>query len=155
MNKSIISSRANKKGQAGEDIASKALARIGCLNIREIGTPFKIVNRKYFGGQMWLQGFWKAKVAGDRRAVRRDGISILAETKTITDGNLCWSDFKDHQPGELSEHARYAISLVVWVRGVDEVFILRWPIPNFGPGASISPQMAESLNITNIDKEAL
>lgn len=156
MNKrSRASSKANKKGQAGEGIATNALKRIGCLMVEEIGTPFKVTNRKNFNGQMWLQGFWKAKVAGDRRAVRHDGISILAETKTITDGNLVWSNFKDHQPDKLDEHAQYAISLVVWVRGVDEVFIMRWPLPGFKPGKSITPQAAKLLNITNIDNEVL
>lgn len=156
MNKrSRASSKANKKGQAGEDIATNALKRIGCLMVEEIGTPFKITNRKTFGGRTWLQGFWKAKVAGDRRAVRRDGISILAETKTITEGNLVWSNFKEHQPDKLDEHAQYAISLVVWVKSIDEVFIMRWPIPGFGPKKSITPQAAKLLDITNIDYETV
>jgi len=151
-NRSRISSRANKKGRAGEKIANSALERIGCLMVEEIGTPFKIIGRKVFNGQTWLQGFWKSKVSGDRRCVRQDGISVLVETKMITDRSLRWSDFKEHQPDRLDQHAQYAISLVVWVRDVYEVFILQWPIPGFGPGQGITPERAQELTIDDVNQ---
>lgn len=136
-------------GNAGEQHAASALRRIGVHCVEEIGTPFVITNRKKFGGGTWLQGFFKERVSGDHRGVTAEGISVLAETKTIVGRNLRWSDFKEHQPGRLDEHARYAISLLVWVseRGI---FVMRWPVPGFEPGQSLTVEQAERLTISQI-----
>ena len=140
-------------GRRGEDIAIRALARIGVLMPEEVGTPFRITRRKKSTSQgVWLQGHYKKKVSGDHRVHREDGISILVETKTVRH-NLRLSDFKDHQPGRLDQHANHAISLVVWVHAPDEVFIMNWLdvlSGGFGPGKGITPEQAARLNITDI-----
>lgn len=145
--------KSKKKGNRGEWIAINALKRIGVLMPEEIGTPFVIV-QSY--GKGVYRGFFKAKVSGDVKGHRQDGVAILAEVKTGP--KLLWSTLTkhgEHQAARLDQHAQHAISLVVWVRSADEVFIMRWPIPGFGPRKSISPQAARLLNITNIDYEIL
>ena len=145
-----MSKQDKSAGRRGEDIAIRALARIGVLMPEEVGTPFVIVGRKKSSTGIWIKGFFKKKVSGDHRGHRADGVSILAETKTIKH-NLRLCDFKDHQPGRLTQHAEHAISLVVWVYAPDEVFILQWPIPGLAPRNGISPEQAKTLNVTDID----
>jgi hypothetical protein len=88
-------------------------------------------------------------VSGDHRGILPGGRSVLAETKTILERNLVWSDLRDHQPERLDEHTRWGgLTFLVWVsaRGV---FIMRWPIPGFGPGKGITLEKAEQLDVTD------
>lgn len=130
-------------GKAGEELAKRALERIGVQMVEKIGTPVRIIpGRRPIYGE---------RVSGDHRGVAPGGISVLAETKTIIGHNLVFSDLREHQPGRLSLHADLGgISLLVWVYAADEVFILRWPVPGFEPGTGIAPERARELTIRSL-----
>jgi hypothetical protein len=135
-----------KTGNAGEQHAAGALRRLGILMVEEVGTPFVIISRKPGG---WVKGFWKAKVSGDLRGHTAQGISVLAEVKTAWDRNLHWSDLDTHQPERLSMHAECAISLLVWVHRTG-IFCMRWPVPGFGPGVGITPELGQALSLETL-----
>ena len=74
------------------------------------------------------------------------GQSVMAEVKTV-EHNLRWSDFMDHQPDALTEHADLGgLSLVVWVHSTG-IYILRWPIPGFGKGNGLAFDTAAMLSV--------
>lgn len=135
-----------KLGIRGQELAANVLRQIGVFMVEHIGTPFTIVKA---GRRGWYQGFFGEKVSGDLRGHTKNGISVLAEVKTIWNRNLRWSDLREHQPGRLDMHAERAISLLIWVHD-SGVFIMLWPVPGFRPGKSISPEQAASLNIADI-----
>lgn len=133
-------------GKAGQNIAASALRRLGILRVQKIGTPVKIIPRGKYGNQITYQVIWGEKVAGDHHGILPGGRSVLAETKTILDRNLRWSDLLEHQPEELSGHAADGgLSLLVWVHS-SGVYVMQWPVPGFGPGGSITPQKAAALS---------
>jgi len=139
-----------RKGKKGEEWARKDLTRLGVLCVSPRATPFRIIATK--PGSQWVRIIRSEKVSGDLDGHRSDGVHILAEVKTTNGGNLTWSlltKHGEHQAENLDRHARHAIALVVWVRLPDEIFILDWPIPGFGPGrgGSISPEQARKLSI--------
>lgn len=120
-----------------------ALRAFGVNMIEKIGTPVRCIPHRTQRG--YFRVVWDEPVAGDHRGVIGDGRSVLAETKTVLDRNLRWSDFRDHQPGALSEHAALGgLSLVVWVHA-SGVYVMTWPIPGFGPGTSIDVPRATEL----------
>lgn len=129
-----------RQGQAGEQIARAALSRYDVEMLERIGTPVRIVAQRPDG---YVKIVYGERVAGDYRGILRGGRSVLVEVKTV-DHNLRWSDFRDHQPAKLDEHTRFGgLTLVVWVNGMS-VYTLEWPIEGFGPGRSISPEMARA-----------
>ena len=130
-------------GKAGQSQAGQALRRLGVEQVEEIGTPAKLIP----AGRGVYKVSWGEKVAGDHRGILPGGRSVLAETKTILDRNLAWSDLRPHQPGKLTEHAEHGgLSLLVWVHS-SGVYVLPWPVPGFGPGKSINPDKARELEI--------
>lgn len=128
-----ISSREQRIGKVGEDIADAALRMAGVRNIERIGTPVKIIDTMVYRGKTWNRIVFGERVAGDRRGELDNGLSVLAEIKTVTDRNLRNSDFRPHQPDALMRHAEYgnAVSLIVWV-AANGVYIMRLPIAGFG-----------------------
>jgi len=136
----------NKKlGDAGQEQAANALARLGVHMVEEIGTPF-VITKKFSNGL--IRGYWKKKVSGDLIGHTRDGIKVLAEVKTIWDQNLRWSDFKKHQPERLSLNAERAISLVIWVHHTG-IYIMNWIDvleSGFGRGKSMDIRTAQVLD---------
>lgn len=133
-------------GKAGQNVAASALRRLGILRVQKIGTPVKIIPRGKYGNQITYQVIWGEKVAGDHRGILPGGRSVLAETKTILDRSLRWSDLLEHQPEELSGHADDGgLSLLVWVHSTG-VYVMQWPVPDFGPGKSIVSSQAEILS---------
>lgn len=151
------SKRAQSHGKSGDDKGVSALRDMGILFLHRIATPY--VRIKHPNPVIAQLGYVriqeKEKVAGDWRGLLPDGTSVLAEIKTrlaTTDResrNLVWSDLEAHQKQWLSDHAKLAVSLVVFVheRGVS---VMRWPIPGFdSPRCSITPERAELLDIQN------
>ena len=129
-------------GKAGQNVAASALRRLGIECVEKIGTPVKLIPRGKWGAQITYQVIWGEKVAGDHRGILPGGRSVLAETKTILDRNLRWSDLLEHQPRKLSAHAEAGgLSLLVWVHSTG-VYVMQWPVPGFGPGRSIVPKQA-------------
>lgn len=131
----------DRRGKRGQNIAKACLSRIGVEMPEKIGTPARYIP---VSPAMTKRGIFKVVfeevVSGDHRGILPGGISVLAETKTIHDRNLRWSDLRDHQPGRLDEHLNHGgISLLIWVNGetYDDVYIMTWPIEGFGPGKSI------------------
>lgn len=136
----------DRRGKRGQEIAKACLSRIGIEMIEKIGTPVKLIP---VSPTMTKRGIFKVvyeeTVSGDHRGILPGGISVLAETKTIYDRNLRWSDLREHQPARLDEHKRHGgMSLLIWVNGetYDDVYIMTWPIEGFGPGQSIDPYTA-------------
>jgi hypothetical protein len=143
-------------GKAGEQMAISALHQIGVEQIEKIGTPVTTIRNKQ--GKI-SNVFYGEPVAADFRGVypvdlyphttnpAQIGQSVMAEVKTILDRNLIWSDFRPHQPAALSEHVQFGgMSLVVWVHSTG-IYVMRWPIYEFGPGNGITPAEAQCLKI--------
>lgn len=136
--------REDRIGKMGQEQAASALRRLGVNMVEKIGTPTKLIPARVKGT---FKVIWGERVSGDHRGILENGISVLAETKTILDSNLKWSDFRDHQPGALDAHHSYGgVSLVVWVHD-SGIYVMRWPIPGFGPRKSITPEQAAALQI--------
>jgi hypothetical protein len=121
--------------------------------VEQIGTPVLLIpvqtqyqNRR----QNTYQVIFGEKVSGDHRGLIGNGISVLAETKTILDRNLRYSDLREHQPARLSEHAEYGgISLLVWVHDTG-AYVMRWPIAGFEAGRSITHEQAQELDAETV-----
>ena len=136
--------REQATGKAGEEQAASALRRFGCEMVEKIGTPVRLIPAKITGTYKVIFG---EKVSGDHRAILPGGRSVLAETKTILERNLTWSDLREHQPERLDQHADCGgLSLLVWVSS-GGVFIMQWPIDGFGPGIGITIERAQELAI--------
>jgi len=142
-----MTKREQRIGKIGQEHAAGALRRAGVNMVEQIGTPVKLIPARQKGA--W-KVIWGEKVSGDHRGILADGRSVLAETKTIMDRNLSWSDLRDHQPDRLSEHHNHnGLSLLVWVHSTG-VYLMKWPIEGFGPRKSITPERAEALSIETI-----
>lgn len=144
----IVGKKEQEQGKAGEVRAEAALRRAGVFNVEKIGTPIRITGTKLIHGRHWYSIVWGDKVAADRRGELENGISVIAEVKTIFERNLRWSDLRKHQPGKLTSHK--GISVIVWnnKRGAN---ILRWPIPGFSKkGDSLTADQAEKLKVDRI-----
>ena len=137
-------------GKHGQNVAASALSRIGVEMVEQIGTPMKLIPFSVQRRDVFRVIFGE-KVSGDHRGVLYGGRSVLAETKTILDRNLRYSDLREHQPGRLSSHATFGgLSLLVWVHATG-VYIMEWPIEGFAEGKSISPEKARELNIESLE----
>lgn len=137
-------------GKAGQEIAADALRRLGVECVEKIGTPVKVIPRGTYFKQTMYQVIWGEKVAGDHHGLLPGGRAVLAETKTILDRNLQWSDLREHQPEALSRYAELGgLALLVWVHSTG-VYVMRWPVPGFGPRKSISPERATELGIGEV-----
>jgi hypothetical protein len=136
-------------GRAGQNVAAAALSRLGVELVEEIGTPVRLVPAHAHRKDVFRVSFGE-KVSGDHRGILPGGRSVLAETKTILDRNLRFSDLRDHQPGRLTAHADFGgLSLLVWVHQ-SGTYILQWPVPGFISGTGIDPDRAAQLNITEV-----
>ena len=127
-------------GDAGQNLAASALRSLGVLCVEKIGTPVRLIPAGRAGV---FKVIFAEPVSGDHRGVLPGGRSVLAETKTVLDRNLRYSDFRPHQPGALTEHAEAGgLSLVVWVhsRGT---YVMQWPIEGLVPNRSLSVERAD------------
>jgi hypothetical protein len=138
--------RQQRIGKHGQITAASVLAGRCQINmVEQIGTPVILVP-VVSARRNTYQVIWGEKVSGDHRGLIGNGISVLAETKTILDRNLRYSDLREHQPGRLSDHANYGgISLLVWVHGTG-AYVMRWPIDGFEAGTSITHEQAQALD---------
>src|ERR1041385_7095311 len=99
--------REQRIGKHGQNIAASVLSgRCGINMVEQIGTPVNLIPVRSTRPGIY-QVIWGEKVSGDHRGLIGNGISVLAETKTILDRNLRYSDLREHQPGRLSEHVNY------------------------------------------------
>ena len=96
-------------GKHGQNIAASALSRIGIEMVEQIGTPVKLIPFSVQRRDVFRVVFGE-KVSGDHRGILCGGRSVLAETKTILDRCLRYSDLREHQPGRLT------VSCSVWRR---------------------------------------
>lgn len=146
-----MTKREQQTGAQGQKQAAGALRRAGVNMVEQIGTPVKLIPMGTVRGRQVFQVIYGEKVSGDNRGIiPGKGTSVLAETKTILDRNLRYSDLRDHQPERLTEHhENNGISLLVWVHSTG-IYILRWPIPLFVRGKSITPEEASLLNVESL-----
>lgn len=137
-------------GKHGQNLAASHLSQIGIEMVEQIGTPVKLIPVSEHRKDVFRVVFGE-KVSGDHRGILQGGRSVLAETKTILDRNLRYSDLREHQPVRLSNHSDFGgLSLLVWVHHTG-VYIMEWPIPGFVSGKSISVEMALDLNIESME----
>jgi len=135
-----------KRGSQGQNVAASALRRAGVSMVEKIATP--VIFTRQSGKPVIVA--WEEPVSGDHRGILPGGRSVLAETKTILDRNLVWSDLREHQPDRLSHHASIgrAVSLLVWVHQ-SGIYVMRWSadgIEGFAPYKSITPERAQVLH---------
>jgi hypothetical protein len=137
-------------GKHGQNIAASVLSgRCGIEMVEQIATPIKLIPASTTRKDIF-RVVWGEPVSGDHRGIIGNGISVLAETKTILDHNLRWGNLREHQPARLDEHVSHGgISLLVWVYS-DDAYVMRWPVEGFGPGKSISHERAQELNAETI-----
>lgn len=134
-------------GKHGQEVAAAALRRLGVEMVEQIGTPVHLIP----AGNHAYRVIYGEKVSGDHRGILPGGRSVLAETKTILNRNLRYSDLREHQPGRLTEHHEHGgLSLLVWVHE-SGVYVLRWPVTGFCAGESIRPQEAERMALQEIN----
>ena len=137
-------------GKHGQNIAASSMSQLGIEMVEQIGTPVKLIPVDNHRKDVFRVVFGE-KVSGDHRGILYGGRSVLAETNTILDRNLRYSDLREHQPGRLTSHATFGgLSLLVWVHG-SGVYIMEWPIEGFAEGKSITPEKAQSLRIENLE----
>jgi hypothetical protein len=142
-----MTKREQRIGSAGQEKAAAALRAAGVEMVEKIATPVKLIRANVPGTYRVIFG---ETVSGDHRGILPDGTSVLAETKTILNRNLRYSDLRDHQPGRLTEHHEHnGVSLLVWVHS-SGIYIMRWPIPLFVKGKSISQEEARLLCIESL-----
>ena len=138
-------------GKYGQRVVASILSSLGVLMVEPIGTPIKAIPHPRLRG--YYRVIWEETVSGDHRGILPGGRSVLAETKTILDRNLQWSDLRPHQPIGLTQHADAGgLSLLVWVHS-SGVYVMKWPVPGFGPGTSINQEKALSLSVNDFSKE--
>jgi hypothetical protein len=136
--------RRMRTGIVGQNVIEWRLREIGVLMVEAVNTPWKIMR---VGGRI-TGAIPQEKVSGDFRGILPGGRSVLVEVKTFD--RLTFGAFKKHQHDALNDHHRLGgVSLVGWVCG-SEQFILRWPLPDFVPRASLAIETARQLNIRRI-----
>lgn len=142
--------REQQIGKRGQNTAAAVLSGRCQINmVEQIGTPVILLPVQTQRRNTY-QVIFGEKVSGDHRGLIGNGISVLAETKTILDRNLRYSDLREHQPGRLSEHTNYGgISLLVWVHGTG-AYVMRWPIEGFETGTSITHEQAQRLDVETV-----
>lgn len=142
--------REQRIGKHGQLTAAAVLSgRCGINMVEQIGTPVLLIPVQTQRRNTY-QVIFGEKVSGDHRGLIGDGISVLAETKTILDRNLRYSDLREHQPARLSEHVNYGgISLLVWVHDTG-AYVMRWPIEGFEAGKSITHAQAQELDAETV-----
>ena len=138
--------REQRIGKHGQNTAVAVLSgRCGINMVEQIGTPVLLIP-VVAQRRNTYQVIFGEKVSGDHRGLIGNGISVLAETKTILDRNLRYSDLREHQPARLSDHTNYGgISLLVWVHGTG-AYVMRWPVEGFEAGKSITHEQAQRLD---------
>jgi hypothetical protein len=128
-------------GSAGQNLAAATLIRMGIEMVEKIGTPVLLI--PVGSGKNVFRVTFGEKVSGDHRGILPGGRSVLAETKTILDRNLHWSDLREHQPDRLCRHAELGgLSLLVWVHD-SGVYVMQFPLEGFGPGKGVTRERAQ------------
>lgn len=139
----IAGKRAQARGQFGERMAKACLQSLGLRRVQRIETGWKI--RRVQGRIVGATPM--AKVPGDFTALAPTPTGarfVLIETKFRPD-RLAHGDLDKHQVEALTTyHAEGAIAVVVWVSEAGAV-ALRWPIPSFVRGTSLSHERAKEL----------
>lgn len=145
-----MSKSEDRTGKAGQNYAASALTILGIRMVEKIGTPVILIPSRIKG---LFKVRYEEKVSGDHRGILPGGRSVLAETKTILNRNLTYSDLREHQPARLTMHAELGgLSLLVWVRAPYEIYVMEWPIEGFGPGKGITPERAALICAATIQK---
>lgn len=130
-----------RQGSLGESRATLALKDLNIHMVEKIATP----SRQKAGKKVYTE-----KVSGDRRGILENGRSVLAEVKSISEGNLQWTHLRKHQPARLTKHADYnGLSLLVWVTDA-QVYVMNWTnvlAHGFGPDTGLTVDVAIELSV--------
>ena len=95
--------REHTVGKQGQGLAADALTRLGVEMVEKIGTPVIMIPKGTVHGVPVFHIIFEEKVSGDHRVITRDGIRVLAETKTLLDRNHRYADLRQDHPGRLAE----------------------------------------------------
>ena len=151
-----MAKKEHEQGKAGEKLARQVLRQRGVRMVEKIGTPVRLVPTMTGSGRPAFYVYFGTKVSGDMTGLLDNGIRVIAETKTIYNRNLRWSDLRAHQPERLSLNKSYnGVSLLIWV-STHGVHIMDWVYPNedFKPGKGLTPARAKELNVMDVRKLA-
>lgn len=149
-----MSKNEHEIGKAGERQARQVLRQRGVRMPEKIGTPVRLVPTMTKSGRPAFYVYFGDKVSGDTMGILDDGTRVLAETKTIYNRNLRWSDLRDHQPEQLDLNKEYnGVSLLVWVSS-HGVHVMDWVFPNedFKLRKGLTPARAAELNVMDVSK---
>jgi len=134
-----------QQGETTQNLVANRMKQLGFEAVEMIETGWKVL----WKGKKPIKAWPTHKVMGDIRAVLPGGRAVLVEVKSHKD-RLPFSAIKQHQVKNLNLYAKIgAVALLAWVD--NEIYIMQWPIPNFGPRKSIRPEMARRLAITSLD----
>lgn len=140
-----------KKGDMGERIAKAQLSLLGIELIERVATPVSLrpyrdkITGNIIPGVFHVK--YRERVSGDIRGVWPGGKSVHCEVKLRDKPRLRHSDIRKHQRDWLDAHDKTGgISLLIWVSGTD-IFVLRWPIPDFVKGTGLSMERAREFSI--------
>lgn len=133
-----MSKRNQQQGSATEEFARLSLTAMGFRMLHKIETP------KVFGH------IFKAKVPGDLWGiVPGSGRSVLVECKYRPE-KLLFSALEDHQVTALRTHSTHGgLSILFW-QWEAGFAALEWPIVDFRPGVSLSPERAMAVAIKGV-----
>lgn len=136
--------RSKRIGNASEVIARNRLRALGLKMVEKVGTPVKVFPSKRHPGLFKV--VWEEKVSCDVRAIAPGGRAVYAEVKLTTGTDrLIHSRLEKHQVEALDKaNEAGAIALLVWVNEWG-VHVMRWSIPGFKKGTSISLEQAKGL----------
>ena len=149
-----MTKREHEIGKAGEKLARQVLRNRGVRMVERIGPAVRLVPTKQLSGRPAFYVYPGDKVSGDMVGLLDDGTRVIAETKTIYNRNLRWSDLRTHQPGRLDLNKKYnGVSLLVWV-STSGVFVMDWVFPNedFKPRKGLMIERAGELDIMDVSK---
>jgi len=144
--------REQEIGKAGERIARQVLRQRGVRMVEKIGTPVRLVPTERTSGRPAFYVYFGDKVSGDMSGLLDDGTRVIAETKTIYNRNLRWSDIRDHQPERLDLNKQYnGVSLLIWVSS-HGVHVMDWIFPNedFKPRKGMTQTIAAAYDIMDV-----
>ena len=124
--KSRVGRARQKQGADSENLARRALERMGFVHVKRVKTYYS------------RNGRYAIKAEADFRAIESGtGRYVLAEVKDITGGTLPFSRIQKHQRGNLNTvHEAGGVALLI-ITHDKETAVLRWPVEGFEPRTSI------------------
>ena len=130
-----------KVGISTEEEVCVLMRRLGFVMVEPIERAWKVVRS---GGKI-TRAFPAKKVSGDISAMTLAGKKVLVEVKSRSTINskgepvLRYSALEPHQIEALDTVQKHkGLAILAWYKGPNEIALLDWPVPGFGPGKSLT-----------------